>query len=343
MSGVIDLTYEPWRGNQAPTASPSKVCLFDLLRGMSTTNSKNYEYTDRKGNLQGVLCDLTITCNSSAFGRLAGVPNSWKVRNAVRKFHFEREAMFRRAGVRKSEMGKYGRTMRPYLDLCHANDAGEEADFSYWDMSEVQVFVTGDCPSAISSGLTMDAYRGGDWDRTTLVAADPDPAVNIGVVDSADQWNIHLMDRHDTAGAPWGSVGMVQAYNEDRMEVVTPGPEETIVANNPLALLSSQSVTGGDVAEIAEEQELEAPPYDITDVGDSIRKIEYGQFRIKPYTDGADTLTANWTIKNLFLPAGYLLMEFTSGQIFPGSGSDDFISVKFDIHGVLDCKDWTEA
>jgi len=346
MSGVIDLTYEPWRGNQAPTVSASKVCLFDLIRGMSVANAKNYEYTDRKGNLQGVLCDITITSNATAYGMLAGVANSWKTRNAIRRFHFEREAMFRRAGVRKSEMGKYGKTMRPFLDRCHSDDVGVETNFSYWDMATVQMLVSGRCPSSGQgepSGLTTEPYTGGDWDRTTLVSADPDPAVNIGVVDSADQWSIHICDEHDTNEAPWGSVGMIQAYNEDRMEVVTPSAEETIVAGNPLALLTSQTVTGGDVAEIAEEQELEATPYDILDAGDSIRKIEYGQFRIIPHTDGVDKLTAQYTLKNVFLPAGYLLMEFTSGQIFPGSGSDDFISVRFDIHGVLDCKDWTEA
>ncbi len=310
MSGVIDLTYEPWRGNQSPAASPSTVCMFDLLKGMSEANAKNYEYTDRKGNLQGVLCDVTITSNSTSYGRLAGVPNSWKVRNAVRKFHFEREAMFRRAGVRKSEMGKYGRTMRPFLDLNAFNDVGESSDFCYWDMSDVHMLISGDCPAP---GLADESYRGGSWDRTTLVAADPDPSVNIGVVDSADQWHIHLMDGHDVPAAPWGSVGMVQAYNEDRMEVVTPSAEETIVANNPLSLLSSQSVTGGDVAEIAEDQELEETPYDITDFGDSIRKIEYAQFRIIPHTDGSNDLTAQWSIKNLFLPAGFLLMDFTSG------------------------------
>jgi len=338
MSGVMDLTYEPWKGNQGPGATNSEVVLFDLIKDMSMANSKGYEYTDRKGNLQGVLCDVEITSNVSLFGSLVGVPNSWKVRNAVRKFHFERESMFRRAGVRKSEMGKYGKTIRPYLDLCHYQDEGLGSGFSYWVAPLVHD--RGICPT--DGGFTTVQFTGGDWDRTTLVAADPDPTVNVGVVDSADQWSICLMDEHDVPTAPWGCVGMTYAYNQDRMEVVTPGAEETIVANNPLALLASQSVTGGDVAEIAEDQELENPPYDILDGGDSIRKIGYGQVRCIPHTDGVTTMTATATIKNLFLPAGFLCIEF-SQQIFPGSGSSDFIGVKFDVHGIIDCKDWTEA
>jgi len=338
----MDLTYEPWKGAQSPLESDSLVCLFDLIKGMSVTNSKGYEYTDRKGNLQGVLCDIEITSNQTLHGSLVGVPNSWKVRNAVRKFHFERESMFRRAGVRKSEMGRYGKTMRPFLDLNHALDEGVAAGYCYWEPPLVHI--RGTCPGDDAIlGFTTTPFVGGDWDRTTLVAADADSAVVDSHIESADQWTIHLMDGHDVGSAPWKSVGMTYAYNQDRMEVVTPDAEETIVAHNPLALLASQTVTGGDVAEIAEEQELENPPYDIRDDGDSVRKIGYGTFRIIPHTDGVTTLTATSKLTNVFLPAGYLLMEF-SKRIIPGSVSpDDLISVKFDIHGVIDCKEWTEA
>lgn len=341
MSGVMDLSYEPWKNQQAPVPSNSQVQLFDLIRGMSEANSKGYEYTDSKGNLQGVLCDIEITANTTIFGTISGVPNSWKVRNGVRKFHFEREAMFRRAGVRKSEMGKYGKTIRPYLDLNHAQDEGKVTGFCYYDPNLVHV--SDACPD---SNLVTITNAGGEWTRTTLVAADSNVAVDgAGKFDSSDQWTIHLMDGHDSADAPWTSVGMTYAYNQDRMEVVTPGAEETIVGNNPLALLASQSVTGGDVAEIAEEQELETPPYDISDSGDSIRKIGYGDFRIIPFTDTVTgkVLTKSATIKNVFLPAGYCLMDF-SRLITPGSPmQDDFIGVRFDVHGILDCKEWVEA
>ena len=340
MSGVMDLTYEPWKNQQSPVPSNSQVQLFDLIKGMSEANSKGYEYTDSKGNLQGVLCDIEITANTTIFGTITGVPNSWKVRNGVRKFHFEREAMFRRAGVRKSEMGKYGKTIRPYLDLNHAQDEGKATGFCYYEPNLVHV--SDACPDP---DLVTTTNSGGEWTRTTLVAADPDPTVLIGQVDSADQWTIHLMDGHSNTNAPWSSVGMTYAYNQDRMEVVTPGAEETIVANNPLALLASQSVTGGDVAEIAEEQELETPPYDIIDSGDSIRKIGYGAFRVIPHTDTltGEVLTQTSRIKNVFLPAGYLLMNFNK-FITPGSPMKaDNITVKFDVHGILDCKEWVEA
>ena len=46
-------------------------------------------------------------------------PNTWRMRNAFRKFHAYRELMFENAGVSKEERGRYGHTMRPYLNAGH--------------------------------------------------------------------------------------------------------------------------------------------------------------------------------------------------------------------------------
>ncbi len=344
MSGVTDLTYKPFQGAQSPAPTGSRVALFDLMRGMSIMNAKNYEYTDGKGNLQGVICDITLTSNDIISAEVSAIPNSWKVRNSVRKFHFLRQEMFRRAGVTRKEQGRYGKTLRPMYDLCHSDDVSGKsgAAYNYW-MNNPQVFAP-DCPSATTDGgyLSVQA-QGGEWTYSTLVAADPSPDASGAEAESADEWTIHLMDGHDASGPPWGSVGMVLAYNEDRMEVVTPDAGETITANNPLALLKSQSVTGGEVAEVAEDQELEEPPYDITDEGDSVRKHNIGDLRVIPHTNSAgNDMSATATLRNVFLPAGYVALEFNK-VIFPGSGEESFVDVRFDIHGIVDCKDWHEA
>lgn len=346
MSGVTDLTYKPFQGAESPPASPTKVALFDLTRGMSIMNAKNYEYTDRKGNLQGVICDITLQSNNAITANVYAAMNSWKVRNAVRKFHFLRDDMFRRAGVTKKERGKYGQTMRPLFDLCHSNDysGASGATFNYWQ-GNPQI-VGPDCPSITTTGeyLSIQA-RGGEWTYSTLVAADPTPDATGPEAESADEWLIHLCDGHDTPEVPWGSVGMVTAYNQDRMEVVTPvaGDDTTIVPNNPLSLLKSQSVTGGEVADVAEDQELETPPYDRADDGDSARKHRVGELRCVPHLNAAGVSTpAISTLRNVFLPAGYCALQF-SKVLFPGSGEDSFLDVRFDVHGIVDCKDWHEA
>ena len=336
LSGVLDLVYQPW--NYTGPAPYSQVVLFDLIRDMSVANAKNYEYTSRDGDVVGVLVDITLRADKVTNCSIVGVPNSWKMRNAFKKFHFKRLDMFRKAGVTKKEMGKYGQTIRPYADACHAANGS----LNYNTGNAQPYFVSGTCPGREAPepvGFTDAKYAGGDWDRTTLVAADPDPTVLIGTVQSADQWTIHICDEHDTSTAPWESVGMIQAYIHDREKVVTPDSTETIDGGNPLALLSSQTVTGGDVAEIAEDQEEEAPPYDILDTGDGIRKIEYGFLRIQPHTDGATANVALATLRNVFLPAGFCFLDFTETPVEMQSSN---VEIMFDVRGVFEAKDWTE-
>ena len=243
--------------------------------------------------------------------------------------------MFSKAGVTRKEMGKYGQTIRPYADLCHAQNGA----LNYNTGAAYPLLIAGTCPDASVPGLTSETYTGGDWSRTTLVAADSNPSEILGKVLSADQWSVHICDEHDTASAPFESVGMIQAYIQDREKVVTPDATESIDGHNPLALLTSQTVTGGDVVEIAEDQEEEAPPYDILSTGDAIRKIISGFIRLLPHYDGGGYNMGTTTIRNVFLPAGYCFLDFAES---PGAMQASDVEVQFDVRGVFDCKDWTE-
>lgn len=100
----------------------SDLYYLNLTKDLSWLNSKNYEHTTRDGHVYGYLVDFTFVdqidpdedWDSNEFF-LAGAPNTWKMRNAFRKFHFHRLEMFKDVGVTREEMGKYGRTIRPYL------------------------------------------------------------------------------------------------------------------------------------------------------------------------------------------------------------------------------------
>jgi hypothetical protein len=90
---------------------------------------------------------------------------------------------------------------------------------------------------------------------------------------------------------------MIHSYNLDRMEVVTPTTEILAGPTNPLAaLIATGNQAAGEVIEIAKEQELETPPYDIVDNGDSIETVN-GAFVIST----AEFSTVRFTA---FLPAG---------------------------------------
>ena len=105
----------------------------NLMRDLSRTNSKNYEVTTRDGHVKGLLVNLRISAVNvgdpatpvTAKLTAYGAPNSWKMRNSFRKFHAYRELMFEHSGITEDEKGRYGKTMRPYLDSGHHNGGTE--------------------------------------------------------------------------------------------------------------------------------------------------------------------------------------------------------------------------
>ena len=125
----------------------------------------------------------------------------------------------------------------------------------------------------------------------------------------------------------FSTAGMIHSYNIDRMEVVTPSALETIIGeNNPLAALRSQTVTAGEVTEVAEDQELEKPPYDLSDGGDSTLKVIIDYMN----TNAATLQVAR--VYNLFVPAGIL-------SIFHGGDGSITPTILVDVKGSVLCKD----
>ena len=97
----------------------------------------------------------------------------------------------------------------------------------------------------------------------------------------------------DTKSDYYSAVGMIHSYNQDRQEVVTPSLDSETVEglNNPLALLrQGGSVSGGQVMDIVEDQEEEAPPYDITDGGFSTSTVLSDIMQINPGYDGTSSI-----------------------------------------------------
>lgn len=324
------MTYKPFYVSPGAWGS-SHVVLFDTIRDISALNSKGHEYTTRDGHVKGVLCDITFRAGREVTATLVGVSNTWKMRNAFRKFHFLRDAMFRKAGVTKSERGAYGHTIRPYMDLKHAENGVlnyNTTESDPWDVNMTMSEVAGG-----PQDLTYDKITGGTWNRSEFVAAEATAATGSDV----DTWTVHICDEHNSVSSPWTSVGMINAYNQDRMSEVTPNPSSTIDGpENPLALLSSQSVTGGEVAAVAEDDELLAPPYDITDAGDSIRKVILGFVKLLPFQNDSANVIASKTVRNVFLPAGFLLVNF--GET-PATLNAALLEMQIDVKAVWECRE----
>ena len=309
--------------------------LIDLIRDQSLVMSKNHEYTTRDGHLKGVLCDITVTGGADAVFEIYGMPNTWKLRNGMRKFHFLRDHMFRESGVTKSEMGKYGKTIRPYLDANHANRLYT---------AELQPGFRVHSEDVGVGEMTFTAYAGGEWTRSNFATVpmysseNPSAGGPEGTLAPVDQWDIHLADANvveatsSGAGSPetvtYSSVGVIHSYNLDRQAVQTMTTDTTLDGpSNPLAALAaSGNQATGEIIDIAEDQELELPPYDLTDDGDSVKIVQLDRWQY-PSTYGS-----THTFRNVFLPGGM----FRIGSSVNNASFD----VRVEVLGEFECRDF---
>jgi hypothetical protein len=297
-------------GNLQYNATTSGTKYYNIAKDLAALNSKNEEISSRDGHVMGYMVNVSAFSTGNGLLTLATIPNTWRVRNAFRKFHFAREHMFTQAGVTKSERGKYGHTMRPYFSLDHRNDG---------DQTPRILDIAGTTASPALADMT-----GGEWTYTQLASQ---PTLDEGQLAKdldlalVDKWDIHVLGgslASDTAStvSTWDSVGMVVAYNKDRMDMIpdadaTNYPGSTISKNNnPLAALRSQNLGTGEVLEIAKDQEEEKAPYEITDDGDStdavIAKMTY-------MSSSAEAAFRN--LGTIFVPAGLLCVQSTAANI----------------------------
>ena len=295
---------------------------YNIGRDLATINAKNEEVVDRDGHVAGYVCNIRVSADGAARLSFVTAPNSWKMRNAVRKTHFLREAMFRDAGITESEQGKYGKTIRPHLHTNQVSDAVYKDPY-YLRPAE-------DAPSGAG---TVAAYDGGEWTYTTLASSpfwDNTPLEDHDTLPLADTYTMAICgsnrEQADVGGIKsWNTIGLINSYNLDRMEQIPDATADSAISgtNNPFAMLKSQSVVSGEVAEIAEDQQLEAPPYDIDDDGDSVELL-YNSMLITNSTESVRSM-------QLFVPAGLFGIVSTAALT---SGT-----VTVDVIGKVLCKD----
>ena len=293
------------------------------MRDLSRYNSKNYEVTTRDGHVKGLLVNLKFTAVDTADPDVPvqakitafGAPNTWKMRNSFRKFHAYRDLMFEHSGITEDEKGRYGKTMRPYLDAGHLS--GTELE-----------------PFTLDSAGNGVIFNGGEWTYSQFATVPLYEAGGLDMKDSTlvvtDSWPVHICeanvqdDTEDLTSGTYGSVGMIHSYNLDRQDVVTPAADNVVEGpSNPLAaLIASGNQATGEILNIAEDQELELPPYDQKDDGESIATVVQG-YGLNRTTGGSFSI-------NCFAPAGIL-------RVLSSAASS--VAIEVTVLGEVLCKD----
>lgn len=269
----------------------------NIARDLARLNSKNEEVTSRDGHVFGYLCRIKIKTAASGSVSALMAPNSWKMRNSFRKFHAYRNTMFDNIGAEGEELGRYGKTIRPLLDKSHSGKVTDTMN-----------------PFTTDSSGTAYVFEGGEWSYTQLAVTPTyqEGAQIVAEQEWADAFSLHICEENlvagntATASGYYKSVGMIHSYNIDRQEVQVQTVDTVIDGpSNPLAqLISSGNQAAGEVLDILEEQELEAPPYDLDDDGDSIYCVT-DNIAVTPTTGGTVSFMS-------FVPAGLMQFRFTS-------------------------------
>ncbi len=257
---------------QVGTSATNTTRYYNLVRDLSIMNSRNVEHTTRSGVPLVFVADIRITCEGAGSFFAWTVPETWKARNAGVKWHKLREKMFRDAGISKKDMGRYGKTIRPYFSPCHKTAVlGSPAEVplpAYGGITDGD----GACTPLVPVDVRDNMF---EWTYSDIVVTpemDDGGTVDLSESSVVDVFDLSILGDHQITAATatevekWSNVGMIKSYLEDRegalsISAASVNLDSKITPGNPLALLRSLSTSAGEITEVAEDQQDEQPPY----------------------------------------------------------------------------------
>jgi hypothetical protein len=224
---------------------------------MGSVNRTSMHNVDSQGNAQmytigvklfGTKADALVTC----------APDTYYVRRAIKAWHDARVAMYKRAGISMKSLG-YGRNLRPYLDVNHADGTTVEID------SEA---------TAGSDALSVTpAYSGDEWTYSRAVvstAAEEGHTTAVLERDLVDTYTFTILGDSVAASSEnntsenYESVGMIAEWLDSFQRKPVRASSATIDPDNALLqLLSQQGADKEEVLELAEENQSEGRPWDL--------------------------------------------------------------------------------
>lgn len=235
----------------------------DLARGLSIVNRRHYDMVNGKGIAQTFVCEVEFIGSSSEARACAiyTAPETWSVKNAVKKVHEIRKASFLKAGQKVSDFPAYARNLKFFLDKGHRVSAAAGSGVLRPGLYNPTTG-TADTPSVTTS-------TNSPWQYTRLAHTTGTEGDSFAT-QSGDDYELTLMGDHDfQAGSgtyqTYDSVAMVEAYLEHRrnktVNISASTGDVPQEEPNPLTLLMNDAVSGQEKAEIISESHAVDPPY----------------------------------------------------------------------------------
>ena len=268
-----------WRN---PLGDTGRTGFINLVKDYSALNRKNMRHTDNKGYplVYYVQVEAIGDTDNNHTAEIFTAPETWVLKNSVRKWHAARNMMLERVG-QLGQIGEYGKTIRPYLSVAHATLGLDVMPINGKLNYETTYTGGGDTPSyseATSAAVVGTSMNGGEWTYTEIAATSDSEADSYSM---PDRYHLVLTGDHNSdVGLESGGLGsdtanrryfthvsMMRSYLESRRNASTviQGTDGggTIQAEpNPLVNLMADSSSVGEVKEIIQEIQREKPPYD---------------------------------------------------------------------------------
>ena len=109
------------RGWKNPRNGTGRVGFGNLAKHYAALNRKNMRHTDNKGYPLCYVVEVEAIGDTAQAHQLEiyTAPETWVLKNAVRKWHAARNMMLARLDA-TGKVGEYSKTIRPYLSVAHA-------------------------------------------------------------------------------------------------------------------------------------------------------------------------------------------------------------------------------
>jgi len=209
----------------------------NLPRDLALANRKNFAMTSDKGVPLVYHCKVTLframedDAKVMLNAYLLTAQKNWVTRNASVKLHYGRENMFKKAGIKRSERGRYDKTIRLVFDSASQS----------WEVPQ------------FNDGTATYTAAGSEWDNT-IIAIDEDTSLVPALFGS-------IVDESSTVSAATFNIQNSYLHSRRKPPVDDLEPAESSVSHSIIRSLFTNEIPAVEtaVSDLADSNQDETP------------------------------------------------------------------------------------